>query len=358
MLLRTTRYPEPVAMIDHTSDGDVEAGTPEVLHYLHDVLGSVVALTNAAGEVVERYDYDPYGKTYITDNTLTTYRGESKYGNPFMWTGQAFDQNTRQYHFWARTYSPHLGRWLHRDPLGYVDGVSLYEYVCSDPISSKDPFGLITIVINGFIFRESRVSGDHNNAGQKHYDVIDGNKKIGEIWEDGSVKKVRNPRKLSRARTAWLTSGMFAVGLLLDEAFGAASVLDDLRKSVVWEDFLQALENGDWRLVDQYRDWLFEHALLGNTHRSKVDVGVWLDNLIAKRRAQWEKEQEEKKKEENEKKEDNEEDDDGPLDPHIEEEVLPGRDGLPINVEIDIPEKPPAPKVEYPSLPNSDECES
>ncbi len=134
-------FPEPVAMIDHTSDGDVAAGTPEVLHFLHDALGSVVALTNAAGEVVERYDYDPYGKTYITDNTLTTYRGESKYGNPFMWTGQAFDQNTRQYHFWARTYSSHLGRWLHRDPLGYVDGVNMYEYVRSDPIGFIDPSG-------------------------------------------------------------------------------------------------------------------------------------------------------------------------------------------------------------------------
>ncbi len=54
-------------------DGDVAAGTPEVLHYLHDVLGSVVALTNASGDVVERYDYDPYGKTYITDSSLTTY---------------------------------------------------------------------------------------------------------------------------------------------------------------------------------------------------------------------------------------------------------------------------------------------
>ncbi len=125
-----------------SSDGDVAAGTPEVLHYLHDVLGSVVALTNASGVVVERYDYDPYGKTYITDSSLTTYRGESKYGNPFMWTGQAFDQNTRQYHFWARAYSPHLGRWLQRDPLRYVDGVGLYEYAISDPVGFVDPAGL------------------------------------------------------------------------------------------------------------------------------------------------------------------------------------------------------------------------
>jgi len=30
-------------------------------------LGSVVALTNSNGAVVERYDYDPYGTTYILD---------------------------------------------------------------------------------------------------------------------------------------------------------------------------------------------------------------------------------------------------------------------------------------------------
>ncbi len=126
-------------------DGDVAAGTPEVLHYLHDVLGSVVALTNASGDVVERYDYDPYGKTYITDSTLTTYLGESKYGNPFMWAGQAFDQNARQYHFWAWAYSPHLGRWLQRDPLGYVDGVSLYEHTRSAPVCYFDPLGLHSI---------------------------------------------------------------------------------------------------------------------------------------------------------------------------------------------------------------------
>ncbi len=68
----------------------------------------------------------------------------SRYGNPFMWTGQRFDAATGQYHFWARTYSPHLGRWLQRDPLGYVDGVGLYEYVRSGPLNGTDPFGLYT----------------------------------------------------------------------------------------------------------------------------------------------------------------------------------------------------------------------
>lgn len=61
------RFPEPVAMIDHTDLGDAPAGVAEVLHYLHDALGSVIALTNTNGQVVERYDYDPYGTTYIED---------------------------------------------------------------------------------------------------------------------------------------------------------------------------------------------------------------------------------------------------------------------------------------------------
>ena len=32
-----------------------------------------------------------------------------------------------------RHYVPGHGRWLQRDPAGYVDGMSLYEYVSSRP---------------------------------------------------------------------------------------------------------------------------------------------------------------------------------------------------------------------------------
>ncbi len=68
-------FPEPLVLIDWTDLGDEDAGTEEVLHYVHDALGSVVGLTDAGDpdatpepvppKLVERYDYDPYGKTYI-----------------------------------------------------------------------------------------------------------------------------------------------------------------------------------------------------------------------------------------------------------------------------------------------------
>ena len=41
-----------------------------------------------------------------------------------------------------RHYSPELGRWISRDPLGYVDGMGLYEDVRSTPLVHSDPMGM------------------------------------------------------------------------------------------------------------------------------------------------------------------------------------------------------------------------
>jgi hypothetical protein len=46
------------------------------------------------------------------------------------------------YYYRARTYDPSSGRFLQRDPLGYVDGFNLYEYANSNPINMSDPYGL------------------------------------------------------------------------------------------------------------------------------------------------------------------------------------------------------------------------
>jgi RHS repeat-associated protein len=46
------------------------------------------------------------------------------------------------YHVRNRVLHADLGRWLRRDPLGYVDGVNLYEYCSSSPSATVDSTGL------------------------------------------------------------------------------------------------------------------------------------------------------------------------------------------------------------------------
>ena len=110
-------------------------------YYHKNHLGSVVALTNASGALVERYEYDPYGQPTIydaTDNVLS----QSAVGNSILFTGRDYDAETGKYYFRARTLHPGLGRFMQHDPKMYVDGLNLYNYVGSMPIMYNDPYGL------------------------------------------------------------------------------------------------------------------------------------------------------------------------------------------------------------------------
>jgi len=132
-------FPEPIALVTH------DGASSSTYHYIHDVLGSVVALTDSAGVVVERYTYDPYGKTLIERLTANGYQptASSAFGNPWAWTGQRYDAETGLYAFFYRAYSPSLGRWLQRDPIGYVGTpLSLYLYGLANPLRWIDPLGL------------------------------------------------------------------------------------------------------------------------------------------------------------------------------------------------------------------------
>lgn len=50
------------------------------------------------------------------------------------------------------SFSPTIGRWMQRDPEGYLDGMNPYQYEGSDPASSLDPSGLIKIKIDADAF--------------------------------------------------------------------------------------------------------------------------------------------------------------------------------------------------------------
>jgi RHS repeat-associated protein len=55
--------------------------------------------------------------------------------------GYRYDAETDNYYVRNRYYSPILGRWLTRDPIGYQGGINLYGYVDSSPVGMVDPEG-------------------------------------------------------------------------------------------------------------------------------------------------------------------------------------------------------------------------
>lgn len=68
---------------------------------------SVVALTDAAGDAVNRYAYTPYGQLTQTDETAS---------NPWRFTGEYQDATRGLYKIGHRYYDPDLSRWTQPDP--------------------------------------------------------------------------------------------------------------------------------------------------------------------------------------------------------------------------------------------------
>ena len=72
----------------------------------------------------------------------TSAQAYSVYKNDVLSAGYQFDSETGLYCVRFRYYHPKLGTWLQRDPLMYINGMSMYEYCMSRPIIGVDPLGL------------------------------------------------------------------------------------------------------------------------------------------------------------------------------------------------------------------------
>jgi len=142
---------------DGDADGDCtetdwSAGnvTDEHLYYCQDANFNVTALVRRGdGTVLERYLYDPYGKTtFLAADWSLQENGDtdgiaSNYDNEVLYCGYRFDTESGLNHVRHRSYHPTLGRWMQRDPIGYKGGLALYAYIQCRPVLGYDPKGLV-----------------------------------------------------------------------------------------------------------------------------------------------------------------------------------------------------------------------
>ncbi len=129
-------------------------------YYLHDHLYSPAALLDNSGNVIERYEYDAYGKVTVWNAAFTTTYTTSQYGNPFYFTGREVDWfdngNMTLQHNRNRYLSQYMGCWFTPDPLGYVDGLNHNEYALSNPMNLIDPIGLrIVRLVFSYVYKNN-----------------------------------------------------------------------------------------------------------------------------------------------------------------------------------------------------------
>ena len=110
-------------------------------YYHQNEMNSVEAISNEQGKLIEKYDYDVYGKMSIYDSLNNPLAG-SLAGNRFGFTGQVYDSATGSYKFFFREYNPSTGLFNQRDLIGYADGMGMYQYVHDNPANGVDILGL------------------------------------------------------------------------------------------------------------------------------------------------------------------------------------------------------------------------
>lgn len=101
--------------------------------YLADHQGSIRFVLDAAGNVVNRYEYDSFGRRLVATEGV-----ESPYG----FTGREYDAESGLYFYRARYYDPATGRFISQDPARFDSGSShFYSYLENDPANGRDPSG-------------------------------------------------------------------------------------------------------------------------------------------------------------------------------------------------------------------------
>ena len=141
---------EPQLLGDIDADGDVDQ---DDVAFLVPLVGQDLDDITGGGDptaIEYRADAD-LNLDGVIDNAdlviLTAAMGSSA---PDLWTlpcsvGYAAGMHEPVLDLWLfrnRWYDSENGKWLTRDPAGYIDGLNLHQYVSGNPYSYWDPFGL------------------------------------------------------------------------------------------------------------------------------------------------------------------------------------------------------------------------
>jgi RHS repeat-associated protein len=109
------------------------SATPVIYQVHTDHLGRPIRMTDAAKATIWQATWKPWGEVQSITGTVA---------NNLRFPGQYFQLETGLAYNWHRTYDPVTGRYTQPDPLGFLDGPSIYAYSESSPFMRTDREGL------------------------------------------------------------------------------------------------------------------------------------------------------------------------------------------------------------------------
>jgi len=145
-----------------------QTGAAQYFYYHKDGMGSVREITNGAGEVAHRNDYDSFGNIVSVNGCPTApeypaapgaacdgagdgdaaFAPAHEFYFTYAYTGRQWDAETSLYYYRARYYDPHIGRFISEDPQW---SPNLYAYVSNNPMKYTDPSGsFLKFLFGGF----------------------------------------------------------------------------------------------------------------------------------------------------------------------------------------------------------------
>jgi RHS repeat-associated protein len=112
------------------------AGGDDPGHYVaaYDANGNVTDYVDATGAIVAHREYGPFGET-------TALSGPMQNAFTHWWSTKPWDPITGFSEYQFRMYSPEMGRWLSRDPIGELGGLNVNSFALNDPVCLLDTDG-------------------------------------------------------------------------------------------------------------------------------------------------------------------------------------------------------------------------
>ncbi|MDH7475713.1 MAG: RHS repeat-associated core domain-containing protein [Anaerolineae bacterium] len=252
------------------------------------LLGSTVAVSDAAGQAVGRVQYDPYGEVLtstlpvtLTERLFTGARFDGTIGLYQM--GARFDGTIGLYQMGARWYDPALGRFVSPDTI-VPDSLNpqawnRFSYVYNNPASYVDPSGHVPVILLiaavGFLAGEIYAGTQGYTPRDIEFWTYSANAAVAAvgIYFLGAELAIAGGLGLQQAGLWWGSATVFGWGLGLSSAgYGmyawAFQPLDFSRwrqlSLAIWghpnaraadvtlEGFVERAFNGDWELYYRF----------------------------------------------------------------------------------------------------------